>query len=170
MKLIRNDWLKVVIKRIYACRFFIPIEKVFCSIRKVKEAFFILKATTIDPDGLNFVKKHFKAYISSNLFLFFFFCCLSATVLDSVVSNPLPVFKLQLQLRSFRVPIKKFPYHSRRELTIMPEECWLLLEHSLIFFCFLFFCFLFFYFFIFFTQTPVRPNIHQQENRPQLHA
>lgn len=104
-------------------------------------------------------------------FFFSFSICLSATDLDSVVSNPLPVFKLQLQLRSFRVPIKKFPYHSRRELTIMPEECWLLLEHSLIFFLFLVFSFFFLFFtFLFFTQTPVRPNIHQQENRRQLHA
>lgn len=104
-------------------------------------------------------------------FFFSFSICLSATVLDSVVSNPLPVFKFKLQLLSFRVPIKKFPYHSRRELTIMPEECWLLLEHSLIFFfCFLFFSFFFLFFYFFFTQTPVRPNIHQQENRPQLHA
>ena len=147
-----------------------PLKKSSAQFERSKKLFFILKATTIDPDGLNFVKKHFKAYISSNLFLFFFFCCLSATVLDSVVSNPLPVFKFKLQLLSFRFPIKKFPYHSRCELTIMPEECWLLLEHSLIFFLFLVFSFFFLFFYFFFTQTPVRLNIHQQENRPQLHA
>ena len=84
-------------------------------------------------------------------FFFSFSICLSATDLDSVVSNPLPVFKFKLQLLSFRVPIKKFPYHSRCELTIMPEECWLLLEHSLIFFfCFLFFLFSFFFLLFFF--------------------
>lgn len=83
-------------------------------------------------------------------FFFSFSICLSATVLDSVVSNPLPVFKFKLQLLSFRVPIKKFPYHSRRELTIMPEECWLLLEHSLIFFFVSYFFLFSFFFFTFF--------------------
>lgn len=83
-------------------------------------------------------------------FFFSFSICLSATDLDSVVSNPLPVFKFKLQLLSFRVPIKKFPYHSRCELTIMPEECWLLLKHSLIFFLFLVFSFFFLFFTFFF--------------------
>ena len=106
-----SDLFKVVIKSIYACRFLIPIEKVFCSIRKVKEAFFILKARTIDPDGLYFVKKHFNTYISSIFFLFFFF------YLSLSYSS-----RFKLQLRSFRVPIKKFPYHSQCELTIKPEE------------------------------------------------
>lgn len=83
-------------------------------------------------------------------FFFSFSICLSATV-----SKPLPVFKFKLQLLSFRVPIKKFPCHSRCELTIMPEEGWLLLEHSFIFFfCFLFFLFsVLFFTFFFYSNT-----------------
>ena len=170
-----SDTLKVVIKSIYACRFFIPIEKVFCSIRKVKEAFFILKARTIDPDGLNFVKKHFNAYISSILFLFF----LSPFVSQLQFSIVLFLIHYQFSNSNYNYWVSGSRLKNSR---ITADVNWLLCLKNVgsclsthwffLFLVFLFFCFIFFYFllFFFFTQTPVQPNIHQQENRPQLYA
>ena len=142
-----------------------PLKKCSAQFERSNKLFFILKATTIYPDGLNFVKKHFNAYISSILFLFFRFLFVSQLQ-----------FSIMLFLIHYQFSNLNYNYlvsGSRlKNSRITADVNWPLclknvgscLSTHWFFFCFLFFLFSFFFFF---TQTPVRPTY---TNRKIVHS